>query len=461
MRRSLESLEEHKRELVATLHHLLGQGEGARGLVLNLVTGFHAADIADILDVLEPDEAAKVLSLLDEETASDALTEMEDAARTAVMEQVAPHDIASLVEAMESDDAADVVADLPEERVQEVLKHVAEEDREEIEELLVHEEDTAGGLMAAEFVAVPESASVTEAIEAIRQAVEETEAIYYVYVVDERGRLTGLLSLRDLLLAPSARHVNDFMSSEVVSVPVDMDQEDVAHLVQQYDLAAIPVVDAEGRLVGRVTHDDIADVLEEESEEDFRRLAGVSEGFFHERSSLRIAGSRLPWLMVSVFGALVAALVIHRNEDLIRQLTAIAAFIPVIIAVAGSTGLQSSIVVVRGLATGQADLVHIGRTVFREIRVGLIIGIVCGLLVGAVSWLTLRQPEMGLVVGLSMLSAIAVAATMGAAVPLTLDRLKADPALATGPFITMTNDIVGLLIYFGFAGTLLRAFGLI
>ena len=148
-------------------------------------------------------------------------------------------------------------------------------------------------------------------------------------------------------------------------------------------------------------------------------------------------------------------------ETAIRQLTAIAAFIPVIIAVAGSTGLQSSIVVVRGLATGQADLVHIGRTVFREIRVGLIIGIVCGLLVGAVSWLTLRQPEMGLVVGLSMLSAIAVAATMGAAVPLTLDRLKADPALATGPFITMTNDIVGLLIYFGFAGTLLRAFGLI
>jgi magnesium transporter len=251
------------------------------------------------------------------------------------------------------------------------------------------------------------------------------------------------------------------MWTEIVSVPVDMDQEDVAHLVRQYDLAAIPVVDADGTLVGRVTHDDIVDVLKEESEEDFRKLAGVSEESFLERSSLRIAGRRLPWLLASMLGALVAALIIRNNSDLIETYAVVAAFIPVIIAVAGSTGLQSSIIVVRGLATGQADLVNIGKTVFKEVRIGLVIGISCGVIIALISWMWIGVPAVGLVVGLSMLSATAVAATLGAAVPLTLDRMGSDPALATGPFITMSNDVIGLLIYFGFASYLLNAFGVV
>jgi magnesium transporter len=461
MRRSLEDLEEHKRELVDTLHHLAEQGPEATGLIRNLLGDVHPADIADVLDVLDTDEAASVLRLLPSETGSDVLAEMDEATRTPLMEVVDPKEIATMVEAMPSDDATDVVADLDEELAEEVLQHVAPEDREEIEELLEHAEDTAGGLMAAEFVAVPESASVIQAIEAIRQAVEETEEIYYVYVVDNEGRLTGLLALRDLLLAPSARLARELMWTEIVSVPVDMDQEDVAHLVRQYDLAAIPVVDADGTLVGRVTHDDIVDVLKEESEEDFRKLAGVSEESFLERSSLRIAGRRLPWLLASMLGALVAALIIRNNSDLIETYAVVAAFIPVIIAVAGSTGLQSSIIVVRGLATGQADLVNIGKTVFKEVRIGLVIGISCGVIIALISWMWIGVPAVGLVVGLSMLSATAVAATLGAAVPLTLDRMGSDPALATGPFITMSNDVIGLLIYFGFASYLLNAFGVV
>jgi magnesium transporter len=461
MRRTHEDLEEHKRELVTTLHHLVEQGAEATGLIRNLLAELHYADIADVLDVLDTDEAAGILRLLPEETASDVLAEMEDASRARLMEIADPKEIATLVEEMPSDDAADVVADMDQELAEEVLQHVAPEEREGIEELLEYEEDSAGGRMAAEFVAVPETSTVDQAIEAIRLAVEETEEIYYVYVVDDQGRLTGLLSLRDLLLLPSPHVVRDIMKTEVISAQVDMDQEDVAHMAQQYDLAAIPVVDDGGVLVGRVTHDDVADVLEEEIDEDFRRMAGVTEDSFHERSSVRTAGSRLPWLLASLVGALVAAAVIRSKESLIETYAVVAAFIPVIIAVAGSTGLQSSIVVVRGLATGQADLVNIGRTVFKEVRVGVLIGIACGVAIGVISWIWIGEPAIGLVVGLSMTTSIIFAATMGAAVPLTLDRMEADPALATGPFITMSNDIVGLLIYFGFAEYLLRAFGVV
>jgi magnesium transporter len=461
MPRTIDDLEEHKRELVSTLNHLLDQGAEATGLIRNLLAGLHYADVADVLDVLESERAAVILGMLDAETASDALSEMEEEPRGEIAEHVDPRTLATLVEEMDSDDAADVVGDLEDHIAAAVLEHVAEEERADIRELLVHDEDTAGGLMAAEFVSVHDSSSIDEAIEAIRHAAEEIDDIYYVYAVDDDGRLIGLVSLRDLLLAGGSRLVKDVMDRDIVSAPVWMDQEEVARLVSQYDLAAIPVVDGAGRLVGRITHDDIADVLEEESEEDFRRLAGVAESSILERSSLRLAGTRLPWLLVSMLGALVAGMVIHHNESLIEQLAVIAAFIPVIIAVAGSTGLQTSIVVVRGLATGQADLLRIGSTVLKEVRVGLLIGVVCGVLIGPISWLWIGSPVIGLVVGLSMASAIVVAATLGAVIPLTLDRLNADPALATGPFITMSNDIIGLLIYFGFAGYLLQAFGTI
>ena len=461
MRRTLEDLEEHKRELVTTLHHLVTQGPQATGLIRNLLTGLHYADVADVLDVLDTEEAANILGTLPEETASDVLAEMDDTSRARLMAVVDPKEIASLVEEMPSDDAADVVADMHEELAEEVLQHVAPEEREEIEELLEHAEDTAGGRMAAEFVAVPETSTVVEAIEAIRQAVEETEEIYYVYVVDDQGRLTGLLSLRDLLLSPSARLVGDLMKTEVVSAPVTMDQEDVAHLVQQYDLAAIPVVDDAGVLVGRVTHDDIADVLKEESEEDFRRMAGVSEESFHERSSLRLAGSRLPWIITSLVSALLATAIISANRDLIEAYVALAFFFPVITAIGGNIGLQSSTVVVRGLATGQLDLVHISRRILKELRVGLAMGVICGVAVGVVAWFWVDQYALGIVVGLSMLTAITVAATMGAIVPITLERLKADPAIATGPFVTMSNDILGLLIYFALAGILLKSLGVV
>ena len=459
MRRTSEDLEEHKRELVGTLDRLLEQGEQGAGLIRNLLVDLHPADVADVLDVMESDDAGRVLILLDNEMASDILGEMEESSRAPVLEYLAPHELAPLVEDMPTDDAADLVGDLPDEAVEAVLRHVAPEERKEIRELLVHEEDTAGGLMESDFVAVRSEATVNEAIEAIRQAVEEVEFIYYVYVTDSAGRLVGLLRLRDLLLSPGGRRVAEMMKTDLVSVPLAMDQEDVARQVLQYDLAAIPVVNENGILVGRITHDDIADVLEDEVEEDLRLIAGVGDEDVTERSPVRAAAGRLPWIMIGLVSALVAGVIIDSHASILEQYLVLATFIPVVMAIGGSVGLQSSTIVVRGLATGQADMIDTGTRIFKELRVGLAIGLACGVAVGAIAWLWKGMYEMGLIVGLSMLAAILVAAMMGAIVPVVLDRLKADPALASGPFMTMSNDILGLLIYFGLATLLLRALG--
>jgi magnesium transporter len=461
MPRTIDDLEEHKRELVSTLNHLLDQGAEATGLIRNLLAGLHYADVADVLDVLEAERAIVILGMLDAETASDALSEMEDEPRSEIAERVDPRTLASLVEEMDSDDAADVVGDLDDHIAAAVLEHVAEEERADIQELLVHDEDTAGGLMAAEYVSVHDSSTIDQAIEAIRCAAEEIDDIFYVYVVDDAERLVGLVSLRDLLLTGGEHLIRDVMDRDTVSAPVWMDQEEVARLVSQYDLAAIPVVDGAGRLVGRITHDDIADVLEEEIEEDLHRMAGVLGEEFHERSSLRVAARRLPWIVTSLVSALLASVIISLNTGLLKAYVALAAFFPVITAIGGNIGLQSSTIVVRGLATGQMDLVHVGSRILKELRVGLVMGVACGLVVGLVSWLWVDEVALGLVVGISMLTAITVAATMGAIVPITFDRLQVDPALATGPFVTMSNDIIGLIIYFGLAGILLRSFGIV
>jgi len=460
VRRTLEDLEEHKRELVGTLDRLLEQGEQGEGLIRNLLVDLHPADIADVLDVMDSEDAALVLGLLDLETASDILAEMEEASRVPLIEHVDPRELATLVEEMPTDDAADLVGDLDEEAAEEVLSHVAPQEREEIKELLVHEEDTAGGLMETDFVAVDHGSTVDEAIEAIRRAAEEVESMFYVYVVDADGTLKGLVRLRDLLLSPGTRRVAEFMKSDVVSVPVNMDQEDVARQVQQYDLAAIPVVDDGGTLVGRITHDDIADVLEDEVEEDLRRIAGVGGEDLIERSSIRAAGSRLPWVFMGLISALVAGIIIDSHERILEEYIVLAIFLPVVMAIGGSIGLQSSTIVVRGLATGQADLINTGHRIFKELRVGLVLGISCGLTVGLIAWIWKGMIVLGVIVGFSMLTAILVAATLGALVPVVLDRLNADPALASGPFMTMSNDIIGLLIYFALATILLQTFGI-
>jgi magnesium transporter len=457
-RRTIESLDEHKRELVVTLDRLLGAKEQNLGMIRNLLVDLHHADIADVLDVMDSEYAVRVLDLLDSEIASDILAEMEETARGPLVELVPPQELAELVEEMPTDDAADIVGDLDKEAAEAVLSHVAEEERQEIRDLLSYDEETAGGIMESDFVAVRQDANVAMAIEAIRRAVEEVESIFYVYVVDDQEKLTGLLRLRDLLLSPGSRRVDEFMWTDITSVPLEMDQEDVARLVQQYDLAAIPVVDDSGRLMGRITHDDIADILEDEIEEDLMKMAGVSSEDIIERSSLRIAAGRLPWIMIGLVSALAAGFIIDNHEQMLEQYLVLAVFIPVVMALGGSIGLQSSTIVVRGLATGQADLIHLGSRLFREMRIGLVMGLACGISVGAIAWLWQGAWELAVIVGLSMLMGILVAATLGAVIPVLLDRYKIDPALASGPVMTMSNDVVGLLIYFGLASLLLRWF---
>jgi len=326
---------------------------------------------------------------------------------------------------------------------------VGDEVSEELEKLLPYPEDTAGGLMALEFVAVKADASVKDAIDTIREKREEVENLYYIWVVDDLGKLVGVISLKDLVLEPTDRKISDIMNSEVISVHVDTDQEEVARLVKKYDLVAIPVVGDDQRLAGRITHDDIIDVIEEEADEDISLMAGVIDQEIAEESTLKISRARLPWLIAGLFGGIIAAAVINQFESSLEKVLALSFFFPVIMAMGGSTGTQAATIVVRGLATGDISLMNIGKRLWMEMRVALVNALVCGILLALIVGTWVSDYGLGSVVGLALVLIIVNAGVIGSAVPMALKKWNIDPALATGPFVTTSNDILSLLIYLG------------
>ncbi len=392
-----------------------------------------------VLDILKPEIAAEVFGGLDGDVQEE------------VADLLSAREIADLVEEMESDEAASTVRLLEPEEQDRVLDLLKDDTEEEVRQLLQHEEDTAGDLMMVELAAIHEDALVAEAIEHLRDHQDEIRELYNIYLVDSNRKLVGNLSLRDMVLARPGMPLKSFMDPVSVSATPDMDQEDVAQLFKKYDLVSLPVVDADGILVGRITVDDVMDVMEEEADEDLSRIAGLGDLSVRPGRLFKVSRARLPWLVLGLFGGLLSARLLSSYEGILSQVLELAFFVPVITALGGNIGIQSSTIIVRNLAEGDVHLKEALRLVFREAWVSLINGLIIGAIVFLLVWLWLDRIALGGVVALSMLSVVLWATLTGTVVPLVLKRLGQDPAYATGPFVTTTNDVVDLAIYMFFA----------
>jgi len=420
-----------------------------------LLLDAHPADIADVIDRSPSNSQIKLFSLLGEDAKPDVLVELESVAEAEVLEALTNAELSEIVDDMDPDDAADVISDLPEERSEQVLE-LMEEGSDEVRELLKYEEDTAGGIMTTDVVALPETRTVEEALDALSHFDQE-ERFLNANIVDQNGTMIGFVDVWDLLREKDkTRTIGAIAHRKFAAATVDMDQEEVAKQVKKYDLVEIPVVDEGGRLEGRITHDDILDVIEEEAHEDISHMVGTSEEDITEPSAFRVSRMRLPWLIIGLFGGLVSALVMSHFEMAIERIITLVFFVPVVMAMGGNVGMQSSAIVVRGLATGEIDVTHTSHRLLREIRVALINGLVCGAILTLLTFFWLRNIHLGVVVGGALICVILVSTFVGTLVPLLLKRFDIDPALATGPFVTTSNDIIGLGIYFIFTTVLLN-----
>jgi magnesium transporter len=420
-----------------------------------LLEPLHPADVAEIVEHLEPPSQIALIKRLDTETAAEVLAVVDEHSGQALLLLLSDREIVDLIEEMHSDDATDVLQTLPPEKTERVEALMETADVEELRELRAFDEESAGGIMEVEHVAVTEEATIGVAIEVVRASAEEIENVQKIYVVDDAGGLKGEFTVLDLLRHAPATPVSEVMETNVISVPVDMDQEAVANVFGKYDEFTLPVVDADNRLVGRITVDDIIDVIEEEASEDIARIAGTTEDEIGEHSVFKISRSRLPWLINSLIGQLIAALIMSQYEASLQELVVLTFFVPLIVGTAGSIGIQAAVVVVRELALGEIDVMRMGRRVLRELQVAAINGIVLAaiLFVAVVAWR--RDTGLGILLFGSLMLVIFVAAFIGASVPLLFQRWRIDPAIATGPFITVCNDIIGLAIYLSLASVYL------
>jgi len=404
---------------------------------------------------LSVDDTARVIQLLPMELASEVLAEIDRRSVDAVVQLLSVDAIADLLEEMPSDEAADVMGEMPPAQAQEILAAMEAEERDEVAELLQYDPETAGGLMGKEFLAVPDTATCLQAVEAVRAlAPEDRESLHFIYVTDAAGRLVGRLPLVEMLMQPWSRPVTEVMEPDPHHVSTDLDQEQVAQFVRTHELITLPVVDQQGRMVGVIHADDVHDVLEEEATEDIAQMAGTSEEL-GETSPLKVARARLPWLLAALAGQVGCVLLMDHFEATIRGAVALSFFIPAIMAMGGNTGIQTSSVVVRGLATGEVDVYHVGRYLLRELATSLLTG---GLIAGAlygVAVLVVGDPRLAAVLTASMFAVIVFAAFVGTGIPLLMHRIGVDPALATGPFITTFNDVTAIVIYLGLATLLL------
>jgi len=420
--------------------------------------GRHPSDLVDLIDELNDDQRKELFELLSDEEAALIIQEMEEFDRVSLLKLLTRHRASAILKEMAIDDATDLLRELPPEEAKELLALI-EEEADEIRGLLKYPEDTAGGIMTTDFISLPEDIPVEEAIIRLREVAPEAETIYYVYVVDSQSKLSGVLSLRDLIAAQDGTLLKEIMYRNVISVPADMDQEEVARIVARYDLLAVPVVDDDQRLLGIITVDDILDVIEEEATEDIYHLAGTGEveGLnILDAPTFLLARRRLPWLLICLLGGMLSGSVIGVFEETLQSIVILAVFIPVIMDMGGNVGTQSSTIFVRGLATGEISPRDIWKYFFREVKVGLTIGITNGAILGlaALLWKGIPAfglPEglmLGLVVGLALFFTITLAAIIGTLVPIIFNYYGIDPAISAGPFVTTIKDVTGLLIYF-------------
>jgi len=415
----------------------------------NLLSQYHYADIAEILDELNLEDATYIIKLLDSETTSDVLTELDEDNREKILENLSIKEIAEEIEELDTDDAVDIINELPEERRQAVILNIEDQEhRDEIKELLAYDEDTAGGLMAKELVKVYETWTVAGCLRRIRAQAKEVTRVHSIYVVTKEEKLIGRLSLKDLITAKNEQKISDIYISNVDYVYVDEDVEEVAKIMQKYDLEAIPVVDENKTLLGRITIDDIVDVIREEAEKDYQLAAGISQDVEADDSIFELTKARLPWLLIGVFGGLSAATIISGFQTAMEDFTILLSFVPLIQATAGNVGVQSSAIVVQGLANNTIKGEIIKR-LLKEFLLGLVNGIGIALIVLPIShFLFDTEYLVSITICIALITVIVIAALVGTFIPIFLDKRGIDPAVATGPFITTSNDIFGILIYF-------------
>lgn len=424
--------------------------------LLFLLQEYHAADIAEIMNELHAEDAIYVFDILDSEITAEILLELDGDLREKILNSLSPKEIAEELDELDTDDAADIIAELPEKRKEEVLLELEDVDHaKDIVELLRYDEDTAGGLMAKEFVSVNENWSVLTCVKEMRKQAENVTRVHSIYVVDNDGRLKGRLSLKDLLTSSTTTHISDVYIPKVDSVKVDTENTEVARIMQKYDLEAIPVVDEMGRLVGRVTIDDIVDVIKEEADKDYQLAAGISQDVDTNDSILTLTKARLPWLILAMIGGFVAVNVSRSFEDAMEKYGILFFFTPLIAAMAGNVGVQSSAIIVQGLANNTISGSIFSRLI-KEVTLSLLNGFLLAILLMIGSHFLLGVDYIiGITVAIALVSVIIIASLIGTFVPILLNKYGIDPALATGPFITTSNDIFGILIYFSIAKVIL------
>ncbi|QGY45085.1 magnesium transporter [Maribellus comscasis] len=414
-----------------------------------LMEELHPADIAEVMDDLSMDEAKYIYLLLDGEKASDVLVEIPENDRRRFLKVLPPEFIASkFIEYMDSDDAADVVAALDDDVKKEVLNEIEDiEQAGDIVDLLEYEEDSAGGIMAKELVVVNTNWTVATCLKEISRQAEEVDEIYYIYVVDDAEKLKGVLSLKKLILNNTNTKISNIYNPDVKMVDTSTRQEEVAEIMDKYDLVAIPVVDEIGRLKGRITFDDVIDFVREEAEKDYQMVSGITGDVEPGDKVWELLRARFPWLLIGLLGGIMGALVLGSHEDALSKVTELAFFIPLIAAMAGNVGVQSSSIVVQSIASGVKDIESTSKKLIKEISVALLTASIFAILIFIYNYFTQGNMDLTFSVSISLFIVIIFASFFGTTIPLILHRLKIDPALATGPFITTMNDICGLLIY--------------
>lgn len=424
---------------------------GENKAVLEQINDLHPADIAEVFDELSPELAEKLYPYLNEENASDVLVELEDDVREKFLETLEPTEIAEkFIDNMESDDAADIMAELPDEKKDDVISLIKDAElASDIVDLLSYDERSAGGLMAKELIKVEMDWTIPQCIKEMRKQAEHIDDVYTIYVVDSKDKLIGTLSLKRLLLAPTRSKIEDLYNDDVRSVKAYEDAESVANIMEKYDLVVLPVIDELDRLIGRITIDDVVDVIKEEADKDYQMASGISESVDSGDNVKVLTRARLPWLLVGLLGGIFGALVINQYEDQLQIYPEMALFIPLIAAMGGNVGVQSSAIIVQGLANNSLGFDGILKRLGKEFLVAILNGIVCSTLILIYTLLVKDSINLAATVSTALILVIVFAGLFGTFVPLMLDKYKIDPALATGPFITTMNDIVGLFIYFG------------
>ena len=442
-------------ELIEKVSQLISKRKNSE--IKKIVDGFHYADLAEIIDELDENQRIYLIKLIGSDKTSDILTELDEDVREKILKTLSPKEIAGEIKEMDSDDAADILDELTDERKEKVISLIKDENiTENIRELLSYDEDSAGGLMAKELISVYENWSVLKCLREIRKQAENITRVHSIYVLNRKNELIGRLSLKDLITSPSKSKIKQIYIPKVDFVHVNDSGEEVAKIMSKYDLEAIPVVDDQKQLQGRITIDDIVDLIKDEAEEDYLLAAGISNDVEADDSIFELTKARLPWLILGLFGGLGSVFILESYESIMstKSLRALFFYTPLIAAMAGNVGVQSSAIVVQGLANDVIKDSLISR-LFKEISLTILNGIILGGLI-ILFGLIIEQPiDMSITISVSMILVIIVAALIGTSVPIILNRLGIDPAIATGPFITTGNDIIGILLFFYIAKIIL------